>query len=460
MRRSTGQMTTPTPAVLAPATPLRAQRLVGIVPEAVLRRLDAAVDAGATIVALATMADLDIRGVLVVLAVHLAVAMGQNHPVPFLLEQLFGPARVAAASALAGGVAVATSEVSAGAALGAAGLTAMLCAAGRVLLVAALRWARRHGLVFERAVVVGNSLERLALRQACAHHREYGIEVTGEIDTAELHRLTRSAGDESGATALVIARGVPLSHEVVGELRWAVTRGYRVLVETGPGDTVPAGEVFHLANARVVCLPHAPLTYRSWLVKRAFDLVVSFLLLLVLLPVLAVAALGVRLSSPGPILFRQPRIGRDGRVFTMLKFRTFPVDHVDDTFSLDHRECPLPFGRFLRRTSIDELPQLFNVLRGEMSIVGPRPERPHFAGLLAPVVPGYHERHRVPGGITGLAQVNGLWGNSDIAERIRHDNAYIDSWRLRRDFAILMRTVPATVRKGRSRQLPGSPGPD
>ena len=117
--------------------------------------------------------------------------------------------------------------------------------------------------------------------------------------------------------------------------------------------------------------------------QAGFDIVVSGVCLVLLAPVLLVAAIGVKLTSRGPIIFRQPRVGVGGHVFTMYKFRTYPVDHVDDKFSREHDECPLVWGRFLRRTSIDELPQLLNVLKGDMSLVGPRPERPHFAGPLA-----------------------------------------------------------------------------
>jgi len=188
----------------------------------------------------------------------------------------------------------------------------------------------------------------------------------------------------------------------------------------------------------------------SWRAKRVFDVTVSSLLLVLLSPVLLAAAVGAKLSSRGPAVFRQARVGFLGAEFTMYKFRTFPVEHVDDTFSLDHEQCPLRLGRFLRRTSIDELPQLLNVLRGDMSLIGPRPERPHFAGPLAGAVPGYADRHRIRGGITGLAQVRGYWGNTSIDERTRLDNHYIDTWSLRRDLAILVRTLPAVVRKAKS----------
>lgn len=191
----------------------------------------------------------------------------------------------------------------------------------------------------------------------------------------------------------------------------------------------------------------------SWRIKRLFDILIAAVGLTLLSPVLLVAAIGVRVTSRGPIVFRQPRVGRGGQIFTMYKFRTYPVDHVDDKFSREHDECPLPWGRFLRRTSIDELPQLFNVLRGDMSLVGPRPERPHFVAPLSEAVPDYQHRHRVPGGITGAAQVRGLWGNSSIEERVRLDNHYIEDWSFRRDLSILARTPIAMLRKSRLAEL-------
>lgn len=417
--------------------------------DVVLRRADSGFDVVATLAAFALTGGVRLAPAAVVVAAHLLLALSHNQPLPFRLNQDLQVGRIVSAVAIATSASVLTlahGTVGLGAV---AVVTAGACVAGRGLYLALLRQARRNGLVFERALVVGNSLERLGLRQACAQHPEYGIDVIGELDTGDLQQMTRSTADRDDASALVVARGVPLTPEVLGELRWAVTRGYRVMVETARDDrTIPAGEIVDLADARVVCLPFAPLSHRSWLAKRAFDLVVSTALLVLLAPLMAAVAIGVKLASPGPVIFRQPRIGRDGHVFTMYKFRTFPVSHVDDAFSLDHHECPLGFGRFLRRTSIDELPQLLNVVCGQMSIVGPRPERPHFADDLAAKVPGYHERHRVPGGITGLAQVNGYWGNSDIVQRVFHDNVYIDSWKLRRDFWILLRTIPATVRKG------------
>jgi lipopolysaccharide/colanic/teichoic acid biosynthesis glycosyltransferase len=181
--------------------------------------------------------------------------------------------------------------------------------------------------------------------------------------------------------------------------------------------------------------------------KRALDIGVALVVILVVLPMLLISALGVLLSSRGPIVFRQDRVGHGGRVFTMWKFRTFPVEHADVVQSLPTDACPLWWGRFLRRTSFDELPQLFNVLKGDMSLVGPRPERPQFAQQAANQISGYRERHRAPAGITGLAQVRGFCGATSIEDRIDADNEYVETWSLAKDLGILLRTVPTLLRK-------------
>ena len=193
-------------------------------------------------------------------------------------------------------------------------------------------------------------------------------------------------------------------------------------------------------------------------VKRVIDITGAAVSLVVVLPILIVAAAGVRLSSPGPVLYRQTRVGRHGRHFTMLKFRTFPIDHVPPTSVVeDHHNAlvpatlsPLRFGRLLRQTSFDELPQLINVLRGDMSLVGPRPERPELVSELEDRIPHYRDRHRAPVGLTGHAQVKGFCGTTPIEHRVAADNEYIDQWTLRGDLAILAKTVPTLIRKVRS----------
>jgi exopolysaccharide biosynthesis polyprenyl glycosylphosphotransferase len=192
-------------------------------------------------------------------------------------------------------------------------------------------------------------------------------------------------------------------------------------------------------------------------IKYAADRVVAAGLLLLAGPLMIVAALGVYFTLGRPILFRQLRVGRDGREFEMLKFRTMweadqleegAVELARDTApgGVEGRDRRTPFGAVLRRTSIDELPQLLNVLRGEMSLIGPRPERPQFVDLFEESVYRYGDRHRVKSGITGWAQVNGLRGKTSLADRVEWDNYYIENWSLWLDLKILLVTFTAVFR--------------
>ncbi|MFE9390684.1 exopolysaccharide biosynthesis polyprenyl glycosylphosphotransferase [Streptomyces sp. NPDC006784] len=188
---------------------------------------------------------------------------------------------------------------------------------------------------------------------------------------------------------------------------------------------------------------------RTGLRKRLLDIALVAPALLLAAPVMAGCALAVRvLDGPG-VLFRQERIGQDGRPFTLLKFRSVrPTDdHEAATcWSVAGDTRTSPVGRLLRRTSLDELPQLWNVLRGDMSLVGPRPERPYFVGHFSRLHPGYAQRHRAPVGITGLAQVHGLRGDTSIADRARFDNHYIETWSLWQDVRIICRTAASLFR--------------
>jgi exopolysaccharide biosynthesis polyprenyl glycosylphosphotransferase len=183
--------------------------------------------------------------------------------------------------------------------------------------------------------------------------------------------------------------------------------------------------------------------------KRLLDIAVSGTLLLLISPLLLVCAGVLRLTSGPGVVFRQERIGKDGRPFTLLKFRTHrPADEHESAtrWSVAGEQRMSPFCRFLRQTSLDELLQLWNVLLGDMSLVGPRPERPYFVGQFSQTYPGYAARHRMRTGITGLAQIHGLRGDTSIEDRARFDNAYIDNWSLWQDVCILLRTAAALVR--------------
>ena len=180
------------------------------------------------------------------------------------------------------------------------------------------------------------------------------------------------------------------------------------------------------------------------IVKRLLDLVVASSLLIILTPLLLLLALAVKVSSAGPIMFRQQRVGLNGRRFWIYKLRTMRTlsRHLSDTqWTATHEGQVTHLGRYLRSTGLDELPQLINVLKGEMSLVGPRPERPYFVEIFKQEIPEYMTRYAVKCGMTGWAQVNGWRGNTSIRKRIQHDLYYMQHWTLWFDLKILVLTL-------------------
>jgi exopolysaccharide biosynthesis polyprenyl glycosylphosphotransferase len=313
---------------------------------------------------------------------------------------------------------------------------------------------RRRGVGVVRVAIVGDGRAARAAAAVLARHPDYGFRVAGYV----------------GARGSGIARWLG----TYDSLECALRRARPDEIILAPGERTPRGAVLDLARrcaasgAEVVqpadhfgsltsriameerfgmpLLVLRPLPLAAWrnrAVKRALDLVLSLAALLLLAPLLLAVAAAVRLESPGPALYRQVRVGRAGRRFSMLKFRSMLADAERRTGPVwtkagDPRRTRL--GAFLRRTSLDELPQLLNVLRGDMSLVGPRPERPVFVRRFARVVPRYDDRHLVRPGVTGWAQINGLRGNAPIADRTTYDLSYIENWSLWLDLRILFRT--------------------
>jgi len=181
--------------------------------------------------------------------------------------------------------------------------------------------------------------------------------------------------------------------------------------------------------------------------KRLIDLVGATLLIILTSPIMLFAAIGVRISSPGPVLFKQERVGVLGKKFTMLKFRSMRIDTKNDGWTIDEDPRKTKFGNFIRKTSIDELPQLFNVLVGSMSLVGPRPEIPVFVNHFKEIIPLYMVKHYVKPGMTGLAQIKGLRGDTSVEDRILVDIAYIENWSLMLDIYILLKTPFKAINK-------------
>ena len=193
----------------------------------------------------------------------------------------------------------------------------------------------------------------------------------------------------------------------------------------------------------VLNLTDSPIFGIHQLTKAIEDRLIAGISLIILSPVMVLIALGVKLSSPGPVFYRQERVSWNGLTFSMLKFRSMPVDAEWDKgaqWATSGDERPTRFGRFLRRTSLDELPQLINVLKGDMSIVGPRPERPVFIEEFKTEIPDYMQKHLVKAGITGWAQVNGWRGDTDLKTRIEYDIYYIEHWSIMFDIKIMVMT--------------------
>lgn len=218
----------------------------------------------------------------------------------------------------------------------------------------------------------------------------------------------------------------------------------RIIVNTGNAMKV-RDRVVQLGRIQMFDLDPSPTSSVGYFfVKRAFDLAFTSLVLAVAaIPMLAIA-IAIRLTSPGPILFKQLRVGKNGQLFTMYKFRTMrvaPAGESDTRWTAENDSRRTRLGAFLRSTSLDELPQFFNVLKGEMSVVGPRPERPHFVKKFRKEITFYQTRHHLNVGITGWAQVNGLRGDTSIHRRIRYDIYYLQHWSLAFDVRIILLTL-------------------
>jgi exopolysaccharide biosynthesis polyprenyl glycosylphosphotransferase len=324
-----------------------------------------------------------------------------------------------------------------------------------------IRRARRRGLLTETTVIVGAGGLAVALARLMAEHPEHGLRPIGFMDNLPEENLLplpylgpvedlQTALREFDVHHVVVAYGRVREADWVSILRTAIINGVEVQIVPRFFDVgvAPCGMVTDQLRGIPLCRVRlSALRRAAWRAKRIFDVVCAGLALLVSSPLVGLIAVAVRLTSPGPVLFRQCRIGQDGREFELLKFRSMYVRHDGATSWTATSDDQTRVGRWLRRTSLDELPQLWNVLRGDMSLVGPRPERPHFVDLFRVEIPGYWDRHRLPVGLTGWAQVHGLRGDdTSLDERARFDNFYIESWSLWLDVVVLLRTVGAVVR--------------
>lgn len=351
---------------------------------------------------------------------------------------------------------------------------------GRIALSFAQRWARAQRLVGKPVLIMGAGVVGAQVARRLENHPEYGLAPIGFLDEDP-----RSVAEVGGRDVPVLGTIDELAetvhrtgvrHLIVAFSSVADARVSRLIQhcqELGV-DVAVVPRMFDTINDRVgydsvgglPLLSFSAVDPRGvqFAIKHALDRILALLLLVLFSPLIVFAAIAVRMSSPGPAFFKQLRVGRDGKVFDFYKFRSMreplrPVIEARDVSALDFLlagdvapggvegdDRRTAVGRLLRRTSLDEIPQLFNVLRGDMSLVGPRPERPEFVELFRQDINRYGDRHRVKSGITGWAQVHGLRGQTSLAERVEWDNYYIAHWSLGLDLKILALTFVALFR--------------
>jgi exopolysaccharide biosynthesis polyprenyl glycosylphosphotransferase len=340
-------------------------------------------------------------------------------------------------------------------------ISAASLVAARAGACAALKAAHRRGRLLEPALIVGTGATAVRVARLLRDHPELGLEPCGFLDSQPprqptglplLGELTELADvvTRYGIQRVIVCFLAAQDEELVPLVRacrplpvdvCVVPRMYEL------GAALPRGYLDELRDIPLVPLRRLGHSRLGAGTKAAFDFVGAALLLIAAIPVLLALTVAIRRDGGGPVLFRQIRLTRSGKAMELLKLRSM-VEHADS----DTRWAVLPehttsLGRWLRQTHLDELPQLLNVLRGEMSLVGPRPERPYFAARFELQIPRYDDRHRMRTGLTGWAQVHGLHGDTSIAERIRFDNFYIEHWSPWMDMVILFRTL-CTVSSG------------
>jgi exopolysaccharide biosynthesis polyprenyl glycosylphosphotransferase len=322
--------------------------------------------------------------------------------------------------------------------------------------------ARRRRWVEHSALVVGTGPIGLELGRLLRRYPQYGLRFAGYVDAKSRHGASppvvgtldtlRETIEMTDCDVVVIADPdcpETLLMEIMRQPGithcdlWVVPRLW--------GSRSHGGLADHIGAIPVVQIGNTTFSGPRWAIKRFSDIVFASLALLVLSPVLLFCAVGTLLDGGRGVFFRQERIGRDGKPIKVVKFRTMrPADESESrtTWSIAHDQRVTRFGRFMRRTSLDELPQLWNIVRGDMTVVGPRPERPYFVEKFSAEYPEYAMRHRVPVGLTGLAQVSGLRGDTPISDRARFDNYYIENWSLWLDVRVLLRTIGEVFRGG------------
>jgi exopolysaccharide biosynthesis polyprenyl glycosylphosphotransferase len=476
---ATGSLAPPAATPLA-ATPLAAPEMPGIggsrasrvVPVVALPAVDAAalaVAGAACAAGLAGGARLAAGPVvLYVLAVFAALSLTGLHRLRMtlrvsdqagrILAAILVPAALLAIAGLIPAGLLPAAQLAAGGVAQLALVSAGLVLAGRLAAAAVLRAARRRGALAEPALIVGSGTFGAHLAGQIREHPELGLRVTGFLEDGAPRRdllepTLGGPGDlarvvrELGIRRVLICFGEGRDEDLVPVLRASGALAADVCVVPRLhelGLAVPRASLDEIWGIPLIPLRRLGRGWASRAVKRTFDIAVAAVLLAAVTPLLLVLGAVIRRQSGQSALFRQLRVTGSGQQSTILKLRTVTEAPGSRTWSVDPAQCTA-LGRWLRVTHTDELPQLINVLRGDMSLVGPRPERGYFAADFARHIPRYGDRDRMRAGLTGWAQVHGLHGDTSIAERSRFDNSYIEYWSPWLDLVILVKTIGSAV---------------
>lgn len=310
----------------------------------------------------------------------------------------------------------------------------------------------RRGFGSKRAVFLGGEKSGLDLYGKLKDQPAWGIEPLGFISDTELERPVLGGVDhfdeiiKEYRVDMVIFNLPPEKRDLVANI---VITGENINVEYMITPDIMGMFTSRSTSGQIEGIPvlrwgRTPIEGYARIVKRTFDLLFSGLGIILFSPPMAIIGLCVKLDSPGPVFFKQHRTGRNGREFTMLKFRSMRYEkgnHEGAGWTVENDPRRTRVGRFIRKYSLDELPQLYNVFAGHMSLVGPRPEQPDYVRRFKDAIPQYFQRHKVKSGITGWAQVNGLRGDTSVKERTRYDLYYVENWSLIFDIKIILLTI-------------------
>lgn len=330
----------------------------------------------------------------------------------------------------------------------------------RYILKGTLKYYREKGYNKQFVLIIGAGRLGKRFYENLLQYPDLGFEVVGFLDDhvePKSHRYGTSPilGKVDDLEFIIqdiiideVIIALPLeAHHKYGSIINACEKaGMKASIIPDFYDYLPSRPFFeNFAGIPMINIRDIPLDeFKNRFLKRSFDIIFSLFAIMITLPLMLFVAIGIKVTSPGPIIFKQERVGLNRRTFMMYKFRSMRVQTEEDSdtkWTIENDPRKTKFGSFLRKTSLDELPQFFNVLFGHMSVVGPRPERPYYVEQFKEEIPKYMVKHHIRPGITGWAQASGLRGDTSIEERIRYDIFYIENWTFIFDIKIIIKTI-------------------